>query len=361
PTQKDRNIYKSKHCEQIPCNLLIVNGLCHGFTMPAFMRLPCLPPLKDEYGECLWYAVSGSHQQGQKSNLQTMNWDAVSYLDMTTPDGVTSLSGGNPHARAVAVIFSAGPPIAGQNRTPLGTDIVTQCGGNYDAANYLDSNAGLSNWFAAPAANHAAGVGSPPPTAPKQFLASPLPGGSQALNDRAVYITSDDIFRVVRRRGNFVEPTLSAMALCLNNYYTTHGSAYPLPDPDNNYHAGEKAHRGRIPAVCLNPLPADQAATSYAEHFYYFRCDNGNSSCLRAYGSTPCKAAVVFGGARTSAQSRSTATERNGLLHPENYLESPGLEAFNTGEGSGHVDLGGIPTFNPDSPSTDVVRCLNQS
>ena len=78
---------------------------------------------------------------------------------------------------------------------------------------------------------------------------------------------------------------------------------------------------------------------------------------MRAWSSnTPCKAAVVFGGARGSGQWRRTDAERN---QATNYLESPALDAYNSGSSGGIFPLGGGPAFSADTPSVDVVLCFN--
>lgn len=331
--------------------------------MTVIGRLPWqslnIPPLKDEYGECLWYAVSGSFQSAVQT--ATMNWDTLSYLDATSPDGQTSLSGGNAHGRAVAIVFSAGPPLAGQNRSPSGADDVNQCGGNYDVRNYLDphdvtvATGNLLNWYPDSTNSATDPAATLPPTTVKGMLANPLPGNLATLNDRAILITSNDIFRIVQRRADFIQPTLTAIRTCLATYYSAN-SSYPDPSSDL-YQAGDALQRGRLPGVCNDPLAPDQTATRYALHFFYFKCQNGNSSCLRAWSSdTPCKAAVAFGGARGSGQSRRTDAERAAV---SNYLETPALDAYTSGGSGGAISLGGIAAFNADTPNTDVILCLN--
>ena len=55
--------------------------------------------------------------------------------------------------RPIAIVFSPGAALAGQDRSKQGNDDVTECGGNYNAANYLDpsvANAlgGVTNYLA---------------------------------------------------------------------------------------------------------------------------------------------------------------------------------------------------------------------
>ena len=69
-----------------------------------------VPPVRDGYGECLWYAVSGSHQNVQKADV--VNWDSVGHFEVFasdgTPGGARRVTGADEHQRPVAVVFAAG-------------------------------------------------------------------------------------------------------------------------------------------------------------------------------------------------------------------------------------------------------------
>lgn len=327
----------------------------NGQDQSVIGRLPWhtlnLPALKDEYGECLWYAVSGSFKNNPKT--ASMNWDTLGYLDLFTPDGLTSLSGGNPHARAVAVIFSAGPPLPGQSRSDsIETDdnlTITNCHGNYNVANYLDANGALSNYFAGSTHN----AMDSNTAAVKQLLASPLPGstGNQTLNDRAVYITSDDIFRVIKRRTGFapfINNLAASIATCLTNHMV--GSA--LPTPANPVSHGVVT-KGKVPAICIsgNIFP------HWQDQFFYLKCDN-NSTCLdgNVGGSTiHWQGALIFAGERNATQTRASSSDRSNFA---NYLEGNNLSTFT---GPSKV-LEGVLSFtvpsNGSPASQDVLICL---
>ncbi len=109
-------------------------------------------PLRDASGECLWYAVSGSHQRMQRGS--PMNWDTLSQIDVVVANGTTAMASAiaSAHDRPIAVIFSPGPALTGQNRGPSASDSVSECGGNYDVLNYLDpvtstQLAGITNYL----------------------------------------------------------------------------------------------------------------------------------------------------------------------------------------------------------------------
>ncbi len=98
-----------------------------------------IAPIKDGYGECLWYAVSGSFKNNPKLPLDPST--TSSQLSVKTADG--SFYAGSDTDPVVAVIFAPGSVMSGQNRADSGED--AYCGGNYVAANYLDAVNSISN------------------------------------------------------------------------------------------------------------------------------------------------------------------------------------------------------------------------
>ncbi|MEJ2094308.1 MAG: hypothetical protein P8X93_03810 [Gammaproteobacteria bacterium] len=66
-----------------------------------------LPPLKDAYGNCLWYAVSGA-VKGGSSRSDMLNDDTHGTFQIMDSDGVTVVAGATPGERPVAVVFAPG-------------------------------------------------------------------------------------------------------------------------------------------------------------------------------------------------------------------------------------------------------------
>lgn len=167
------------------------SGSCGVRGASALGRLPWrslgIAPLRDGDGECLWYAVSGTYKSNPGPD--TLNPDAMGQLRVIDAAG-NVLAGATAASRAVAAVIAPGPPLPGQDRTPVaGTG---ECGGNYASAAYLDpatvGGAAYSN------ATLAAGAGA----------VSTLVSGRQAsLNDRIVYITHADLWNAVARRPDF--------------------------------------------------------------------------------------------------------------------------------------------------------------
>ena len=299
-----------------------------------------LPPLRDEYGECLWYAVAGSFKYNPKTDY--MNWDTQGNLDLYTADGGRSQTGSDPLQRPVAIIFSPGPPLPGQNRADSTEtdDDVRLCHGNYDARNFLDpygdgsATRNLFNWFAG--TTHDALGPTVPGLAP--FLAGPLPGVSQVLNDRAVFITAEDIFRVVKQRrqsfADFINLTVIPGALAC------------VPAPKT---AAQKGNAIATPACAGHPQ--NTPAAKWWDQFFYLVCPTASPRCLTVNG-LPCNGALIFAGERTAGQSRPAS----GRASPENYLEET-LAAFQAFNGDATV-LTGASAWPGSPASRDVVTCV---
>ncbi len=175
-------------------------GTCGSALVSTIGKLPWytlgLEPLRDASGECLLYAVSGTYKNnpnGVTTNSATsnmMNWDTPGWFDVLAPGGSTYLTGGStsPSSRAVAVIFAPGPPLSGQSRPSISG---TNCGGDYNAAHYLDleTASGINNSTVPTVAN-----------AITQFIAGQA---SDTFNDRLIYITRDELWSAIKKRPDF--------------------------------------------------------------------------------------------------------------------------------------------------------------
>lgn len=325
-----------------------------------------LSPLKDGNSDCLWYAVSGSYQDSQQTSF--MNWDTVGEFDTFTsngtPSGTTSTTGANYHQRPIAIIFSPGNVLSGQDRATSTTDTVTICGGNYDARNYLDTfNAkpqlnGIVNYFAG-AINNSTGTFTL--TSPKQFI-EPVSDTSYIpplvlANDKVLTITSDDIFRIVKKRndfGVFVSSILADAVACM--------STYPSPvtidfdtlletpvTPNGNLTAG------RMPNTVFSGTgtcagASHNATRRWRDNLLYALC-SPLSDCLTVNGAD-CKGVIIFAGERTPSQTRATNAQKNAPWN--NYLEGSSLTAFSNGSTS----FSGAASYSTASPSTDVLACI---
>ncbi|MDP2195317.1 MAG: hypothetical protein Q8J72_04940, partial [Rhodocyclaceae bacterium] len=92
-------------------------------------------PLRDGYGECLWYAVTTTHR-AINSTANIMNWDTLASPDILIGSGKLAFDPGNEHDRPIAVIFSPGPAFTtgGRYQSPD----APECGGNYEHSLYIN-------------------------------------------------------------------------------------------------------------------------------------------------------------------------------------------------------------------------------
>ena len=317
-----------------------------------------LGPQRDGSGACLWYAVSGAHQDALKAT--PMNWDSVGQFDIFGSDGTpagTVSTGGNEHQRAIAIVFAPGSAMPDQTRSNSDVDNVIECGGNYDAHNYLDSfnpHPLINNIVNSLTGLHGA-TGNYPLAAPKQIMAGPVwdANRSPLINDRLLTITPDDLFNLIQRRADFktdIDAMLGDLAVCLNGLTPT--------DPGLAASAGNKGV-DHILAAC----PATDAAkinvlVNWSNNLLYAK----PAAASTVGGTSGCIAVLLFGGARTQrsvaplgAQVRATAAQTGSAAvfgDAAMYLEA-GNTQF---PGSGAYAGSGF--FNAGAASADLVRCI---
>ena len=161
-----------------------------------------LPPLRDGWGNCLWYAVSGSFKANPKTDL--LNWDSLGQFQIVGADGSTVITGATAETRPVAVIFSPGPPLPGLNR--IGG--IGECGGDYDPTHFLDTVATVSNAT---------------PNSTADAISTIAAAGQEAsYNDRLLWISRDDILaRGIERRTDLntsLQRLRQQVAECIGTY-----------------------------------------------------------------------------------------------------------------------------------------------
>lgn len=315
-------------------------GTVAGSTVDSNLigRLPWktlgLPDIRDGSGGCLWYAVSGRFKNNPMT--ATLNWDTQGQFDLMAEDGVTPLAN-----NVVAVVFAPGIALSGQNRAAAAANTPT-CGGNYNAANYLDTpNAGnaingILNYYPGTANSGVA------PNSTNKSLVTQANGSS--YNDRMLAITVDDLFRVIMQRADFksdIEGLLQGLQSCLNGQ-----SSAPAASVNNK---GADALD-----TCGSGLSASmqKVYTNWKNNLLYAKLPTPTVITLNgAPTPQPCSAVVLFGGQRTSSQQRITPTQQGDAAQ---YLEGGNVTSFK----SNGTAYAGWNTFDKTNPSRDLVACI---
>lgn len=337
-------------------------------------RMLGLPPLRDGHSECLWYVLSGSHQRQQR--VTPMNWDTLAHLDIVVANGSASLASvlATAHERPVAVIFSPGPPLQGQDRSTVAGNDVTQCGGNYDAKNYLDPGTAaalgsVSNYLAG-ATNNASGVtdaGTPKAIATRgkivasgsSFWPDACPGGNCPLvaNDAGLAITPDTLFGALRKNAYFrtdINSMLDRMALCLRDKVAS-GSGF-TPAAISGFTPPSDKSAGFVPDdACYDDTQSPKGYYSHYKEMLFVAKPNSGNFTVNA--DTGCAGVLLFASPRGAGQLRDTAARKN---TPSNFLEGTNLSSF-TSVGTTFTGDTQFQRSPAQAAGQDIVSCIPAS
>lgn len=297
---------------------------------PVIGKLPWktlgMIPLRDGQGECLWYAVSGRFKK--TPTTATLNWDTRGQIDVIDKNGNIIA------ADLAALLVAPGTPLDGQGRA-LSDPAYTQCGGNYDARNYLDAYngadavSGVVNYFSGSTNNRVASD-----TGNKQFVMTE----NDHYNDRFLFIASEEIFRPTIRRSDFA----ARISALMNDPYF---QSAPL--------SGAK---GTGSILCGNLSTDNQAFCANWLEMLLLTALPSPPQPVTIDGalSAPCTRVLVFGGQKNAAQLRLSAADKSA---PANYLEGANLSAFAAPVASSS-SFSGASAFSADNPHADLLKCL---
>ena len=284
-----------------------------------------LKPLRDGQGECPWYAVSGRFKNTPATDA--LNWDTQGQISLADSNGNIIAS------NLAALVVAPGQALDGQSRA-LSDPVYAQCAGNYDAHNYLDpyvpSNAvsGAVNYFSGSTNNRVA-LG----TVNNQLLMT----GNAHYNDRFLFITADEIFRVLIRRSDF---SVQVSALLSDAYFQSVVIAGSKGTDNVNCPSLGSSNRtfckNWIEMLLLTQLPAPMPVT------------------IDGIPSAACTRVLLFGGQRTATQLRLTAANK---ATPSNYIEGVNLSAFSTPIAVAS-NFSGVSVFSAKHPGADLLKCL---
>jgi hypothetical protein len=332
---------------------------CSSHDVSAIGRLPWrtldLPPLRDGNGECLWYAVSGNYKNSFYPTYTLMNWDNYGFFQIYAAPTNVPLTGSTQDTYAVAVVFSPGVALSGQNRSdPSTPPVAPVCGGNYTTSNYLDHDTINSVTY-----NNAT------PSATANAISTFINAGASAnFNDQIIYITSSDIFNAVKKRndfGTFVSSMLSVAKTNLEN-------AGSLPTPvimnfSNSAAVGQTNNTSNNGYMAIGKIPKSYLGAQYQnwqDNIQYGQCLSHN--CLTVNNGPGCDGIIIFAGERiatgpgTQTRTSLPSSTRN---TQSNYLE--GLTVLNKYSNltSPYNFTGpGPASYSPTSTSTDLLVCI---
>jgi hypothetical protein len=404
-------------CNTEGCAMSFMNGAFPAKTDTIVGRLPWrtlgIEPLRDGHGECLWYIVSAHHKSLGIDTTQLMNWDALGQIDVVTTNDTEKLQSlfASPHDRPIAIIFSPGPLLGSQIRGPIDSDVVTECGGNYNPANYLEpslaaallDNSGnassASAYFSGATATDTSSTALAISTQGKIFkdgtaLKKTCPVGSAnctlATNDIGLLITSDSLFSSIRKNSAFrteIKSMLDLMVGCLRDriaggigfspssitgFTPSNKSAGHFPTLTNTCYDYNKSPvetyscftvsgsnmsgtgRGSdVTSDCISDRTNPPGYFSnYSDQIFVA---NGNT--FNVSSDPTCSGVLLFANQRNPTQRRITSGDKNTL---SNYLEGINLTSF-TGTGTifnGDIQLSAYPGQAIDK---DIVRCIPAS
>ena len=337
--------YRDTHPDQVfaylPCpdtdNDGVAEAHCGLADVPALGLLPWktlgLPPLMDNTGECLWYAVSGRAKNNPTT--ETLNWDTPGQFIVQDSNG-QALVGATAHERPLAVVFAPRTPLSGQSRSASsGEACKVSKTPVADRAAYLEM---LDEHWGDPAFTGDITL--------RLADAGSLRNGSN--NDRARWIASRDIFDQIRKRDDFgrdINELIGQLAF--------HLSANPPAASPDNKGMGRKGEAidgyGNVSPRkdLISSTRLKKVRDHWRDNLLYAKGD-----FLVDNNPNPCQAILIFSGERTAGQSRVTPDEKN---TPGMYLEPP-----NTAFPATDFSYRGADSYDKKSSSADVVRCITR-
>jgi type II secretory pathway pseudopilin PulG len=390
-----RNLNTDPNCKDASnnplegCDANTPSGIAYdanGILPTIVGRLPWrtlgIAPLRDGSGECLWLIVSSLHGRKQRSTpppiLPPLNWDTLGQLDIVVANGTAALLStlATAHDRPVAIVFAPGSPLPGQDRSRSTTDDVSQCGGNYDAGNYLDpfnisALGGFTNYLGGTnSASGSTGDSDPSndPDTPKGLFVKGkvysaggnyLPdtcqgsGCTLAANDFGQAVTSEMLFSAIRKSANFrtdINTMLDRMVSCLRDEI----AAGNPPAAPHARIAGADTHacygQGSVP---LGYYP------HYKEMVFVAVPAGGANVSVDGVAQPNCAGALLFASQRGAGQQRVTLADKAAY---GNYLEGGNLASF-TASGNSFAGAGLLDRYmaGGQAKEQDIVKCIPAS
>ncbi|MFM2408144.1 MAG: hypothetical protein RL358_886 [Pseudomonadota bacterium] len=214
---------------------LLVGNECPSYIGRLPWKTLLIDDLRDAQGERLWYALSRNFRDDNSNHI---NSDSL---------GTLNLTGGQTASQVIAIVFSAGSPLAAQTRSATNTML---CNGvsllaNLCVQNYLEASNAAPSTATSP--NNTYQINAP----------------SNTSNDQAIYLTHEQLFPVLEQR------IAREVKACLDDYAAASNNKYPWPAPVSSasFTSTPNTLFGRLPSqpVTLNaPSAASQASLNDA-------------------------------------------------------------------------------------------------
>jgi len=295
------------------------------------------PPLRDRDKECLWYVVSGRFKVTPPTGA--LNWDTQGQIDLIDGQGIIIA------ANLAALLVAPGTPLDGQSRA-LVDAAYEQCGGNYDARNYLDAFdsanaiAGEVNYFAGGTNNRLALNGNN-----KRFVRA----NNVHFNDGMLYVTADEIFNSVIKRGDFA----AAVSNLLDDLtFQTHLQSVVISGSKGSDNLDCRCNNLTCTAIAGDPF--QEFCKNWKDMLLLTQLMPPSSITINGATLGPCNRVLLFGGRKIAGQNRVTGAE---IANKLNYLEGNNASSFNAPVTT-TANFNGALNFDWHNAGTDLVRCI---
>jgi len=201
-----------------------------------------IPPLKDNAGECLWYAMSSAFSFNPPES-QMLNDDTPGMFQVFN-ENRSIYKGATPEDRAVAVVIAPGGPLNNQARVSATTG--SPCNvllNEAVAADYLENYQGIDNAL----------VSNTTADRIDKFIHSTALNDNPSFNDRIITITAKEIFDAIKARAPMYTDKITELGEtignCLIDYATPASGCTDDCDADRQL-CKDSATTGQEVAAC---------------------------------------------------------------------------------------------------------------
>jgi len=288
-------------------------------------------PLRDGYGECLWYAVAGTFKDNPKKPAPAlMNWDTPGQISVVTTDGRRQFPITRPTSLAAAVVIAPGPALSTQSRPdhPGQPCIAPGTTAAY-APLYLESSFGF----------------------PGSTMIDILTESADdtVTNDQVAWVLPGHIFEpTLFQRPAFRDEVIGRMFDEARAQFAAFDTSM-LPPPEGPLRIGD-VELGRLPSLLTSDssTPYAYLFREWQDQYRYLRCvASVTDRCMQTLDGTTCRGILLFSGMALSTQDRARGFDAD-------YFES-NTDALLFPETSPFVGTG---VFSPDAPQRDLLLCL---